>query len=126
MKRPFAILIMTLCLTGTWVAHGQTSNWTVIERDTNSPHFSPLPPTTSITASTPTEPVLFDEDLIPDDIKERYKKEAYTAARQAIDRESRPKVYFQHKVDLNGTNVWETILMIEPWRLSDNYRVVIE
>lgn len=124
MKTLYIILFLVHALL--YWAEGRTSNWTIIERVTNPPHFSPLPPTTPPVGTTTPEDAVFDPEIIPIEIRERYIAEAEMTARKAIDRGSRPKVYFQMKADLTSTNEWETILMIEPWRLAENYRVIIK
>ena len=75
--------------------------------------------------TSPTDPV-FPESMIPESLKEQYQAKALIEARKGIDVEHRPKVYFQKKADLTSTNEWETILMIEPWRIAENYRVIIK
>lgn len=44
--------------------------------------------------------------------------------REQVDAERRPKVYFQKRSSL--TNEWEDVLVLEPWRMAEFYRVVVK
>ena len=93
----------------------EISNLTVI---VVSGEFPEIPLVTLADTNPP--PPRMTVDIFPDYIV----AELNADTRQAIDMERRPKVRFQKRITL--TNDWEDVVVLEPWRMAEFYRVIIE
>lgn len=87
----------------------------------SSPPIPNVADTNSVTTNLPPPRMTMDVyEGLPDYIK----SEVVLNTRNSVDKERRPTVRFQKRITL--TNDWEDVTVIEPWRMAEFYRIVIE